>query len=241
MAVYVVFFLSLSLLLALGGWQCHRGFEKAAIEKLLERSANQYITVDRAPPNWSALAYRRVRLAGNWIDDKHFLLANRVHRGQVGHEVFSAFRLADDDSVMLINRGWVGRDFWNENSAIDVFQKNLNTERQNPLAIRGQLYVPQRGFTLGAAYRAQEGWPKVIQYLDVAEMETPLGIALQPAALALDSNHPAVFTSIWRAGAMSATRHFAYAAQWWGLALTLIVFGVIWRRQSIRSTGARVS
>ena len=248
-AVYAVFFVSLSLLLALGGWQCRRGFEKAAIEKLLAHTPNQILTIDRAPQNWHDLAYRRVRLQGDWLTHATFLLANRVHRGQVGYEAFSAFRLAGDASVMLVNRGWVGRDLRHENSAIDGFQKDLNTGQQNPASIhdqlrgqlRGQLYVPQAGFTLGAAYRAQEGWPKVIQYWDAAQMEAPLGTALQPAALALDSDHPAAFTSIWRATTMTSSRHFAYAAQWWGLALTLIVFGFIWRRQATRSAGARVS
>ena len=109
----------------------------------------------------------------------------------------------------------------------------------------GQLYLPKKGFTLGRAYNEQPdappAWPRVIQYFDAPALSAALGTALQPAALALDSNHPAAFARIWQAYTMTATRHYAYAAQWWGLAITLIVFGIIWRRQSTRSTGGRDS
>ena len=233
-AVYIVFFLSLSLLLTLGGWQWRRGLEKAAVETLLARSSDQYITIDRAPPNWSGLAYRRVRLQGRWLPDRVFLLANRIHRGQPGYEVFSPFELAGDDATLLVNRGWI------ESAA--ALQTNPSAQAETAQAeATGQLYLPKKGFTLGRAYDpdAAPQWPKVIQYLDAPALSAALGTALQPAALALDSDHPGVYARIWQAYAMNATRHYAYAAQWWGLAATLLVFGFIWRRQSTRAGGGR--
>ena len=262
-AVYVVFFLSLSLLLSLGGWQWRRGLEKAAIEKLLEAprnqaaanhsAKNQYTTIDRAPPNWPDLAYRQVRLEGDWRADRpkgEFLLANRIHRGRLGYEVFSPFQLAGDGATLLVNRGWVER-------ADASVTNTLTTPSTTPpttdvpehagshVEVGGQLYLPKKGFTLGRAYNEQPdaspAWPRVIQYFDAPALSAALGTALQPAALALDSNHPAAFVRIWQAYTMTATRHYAYAAQWWGLAITLIVFGIIWRRQSARTTGGRDS
>ena len=256
-AVYVVFFLSLSLLLSLGGWQWRRGLEKAAIEKLLEApinqvaknqpATNQYTTIDRAPPNWSALAYRQVRLQGGWRTDRpkgEFLLANRIHRGQLGYEVFSPFQLAGDGATLLVNRGWVERtDAAATNTLITPPTTDAPAHTGSHVEVEGQLYLPKKGFTLGRAYNAQPdaspAWPKVIQYFDAPALSAALGTALQPAALALDSNHPDAFARIWQAYTMTATRHYAYAAQWWGLAITLIVFGIIWRRQSTRSTGGR--
>ena len=250
-AVYVVFFLSLSLLLSLGGWQWRRGLEKTAIEKLLEAqknpAKNQYTTIDRAPPNWSDLAYRQVRLQGGWRADRpkgEFLLANRIHRGRLGYEVFSPFQLAGDGATLLVNRGWIERA---DASAPNILTTTPTTDvpehAGSHVEVGGQLYLPKKGFTLGRAYNEQPdappAWPKVIQYFDAPALSAALGTALQPAALALDSNHPAAFVRIWQAYTMTATRHYAYAVQWWGLAITLIVFGIIWRRQSTRSTGGR--
>ncbi len=222
-AGYLLFFAGLSLLLSLGGWQWRRGVEKAAIETVLENSNDHYITINRAPPNWDAMAYRQVRLQGRWLDDRNFLLANRIHNGRPGHEVFTPFQLRDG-AMLLINRGWIATE-------AEPNPAPPNTEA------RGQLYPPQKGFTLGAPWHApppgQAQWPKVIQYFDAPALSAALGSTLQPAALALDPGHPAAFTPIWQPYIITATRHFAYAAQWWGLAATLLVFGVIWRRRSV--------
>lgn len=240
--VYGVFFMSLLLLLSLGGWQWRRGAEKAAIETLLEETSpdgrrdqhtTQYITLDRAPPNWSEMAYRQVRLEGRWLGARIFLLDNRIHRGRAGYEVFSPFQLAGDRATLLVNRGWVERA---EASAIDALTAGL----PGMAAPGGRLYLPKKGFTLGPAYigspRAQPGQSKVIQYFDAPALSAALGTALQPAVVALDPGHPGAFAPIWRAHVMTSTRHFGYAVQWWGLAATLMVFGVIWRRRSTRSS-----
>ena len=224
-AVYLVFFLSLSLLLSLGGWQWRRGLEKAAIEKLSTGTEDHYITLDRAPPNWSPLAYRRVRLHGKWLAGRDFLLANRIRHSRQGYEVFSPFQLSGDAATLLVNRGWVARP---------PAGVALSAGLPAPGDATGALYLPQKGFTLGPAYHAdqQPRWPKVIQYIDVPALSAALGTALQPAAVSLDPAHPGAFPRIWRAYAMTPARHYAYAAQWWGLAVTLTVFGFIWRRRA---------
>ena len=230
-AVYVVFFLSLSLLVSLGGWQWHRGLEKAAIERLLEDSANHYITIDRAPQNWAHLAYRQVQLEGDWLAGRDFLLANRTHHGRPGYEVFSPFRLAEDGATLLVNRGWIDH--------AEAFPGTPRTGLSDQAGAAGQLYLPEKGFTLGPADDASPGrrpaWPRVIQHWDGSALSAALGTALQPAAVALDPHHPGALVRIWRAYVMTAARHYAYAAQWWGLAVTLVVFGLIWRRQSART------
>lgn len=238
--VIILFFLSLSLLLWLGGWQWRRGVEKATIEKLLDNTANHYTTIDRAPPNWSELAYRYVRLEGDWLVEPVFLMANRIHQGQLGYEVFSPFQLATDRSLLLINRGWVEST---------VAASQLTTGSLEHVGVSGQLYLPQKGFTLGPTYiappripaNALREWPKTIQYFDAAALSVVLGATLQPAAVALDSHHSAAFTQIWHSHTMRSIQHFGYAVQWWGLAITLVVFGLIWQRATPRSAWRNTS
>ncbi len=238
--VYVVFLLSLSLLLWLGGWQWQRGVEKAALETWLQSaSPQQYTTLDRAPQNWSELAYQKVRLRGKWLKQPLLLMANRTHRGRAGYEVFSPFQLQQDRATLLINRGWV------ETAAV-ADATALIAGLLAEAAVGGQLYLPEKGFTLGAAYvaptrrqtDAPPSWVKTIQYFDAPALSALFGVALQPAVVVLDAHHPGAFTKIWRAHAMRSTQHFGYAVQWWGLALTLIVFGVIWRRSATATATA---
>jgi len=261
-AVYVMFFAALALLLALGNWQWRRGADKAAIEAELQRAGDDSITLQRAPPDWNSVAWRRLQLKGAWVAGADFLLANRVHRGRAGFEVFSAFQLAGDGSRLLVNRGWVdaatvdsgvgiaatpaGRaalhdagDVGDAGDAPAVLATAVDAVDAVDAApaIRGRLYLPQKGFTLGPAHdpaAARPGGLEVFQYFDAAAMSAVFGGELQPAVVALDAAHPAAFERIWRAAATPAARHIGYAVQWWGLAVTLLVFGFIWRRRAVR-------
>lgn len=230
---YVLFLLSLSLLLALGSWQWQRGIEKSALEDLLTSTENHYTTIDHAPQNWTELAYQKIRLKGDWMGNQVFLMDNRIYNGQPGYEVFSPFRLANDNTVLLINRGWLAQTATNTLS--------INSPVNN--AVSGQLYIPKKGFTLGPAYIAPPNthaeFPITIQYFDASALSQAIGIELQPVAVALDEDHPDAFKKIWRAQVMTSSRHFGYAVQWWGLAITLFIFGIIWRRQSVRSSQPR--
>jgi len=232
-AAYILFFAALVLLLSLGNWQWRRGAEKAAIEAQLERG--HYITLDRAPPDWNAVAWRRVRLEGAWLAGPVFLLANRIHRGRPGYEVFSPFQLAGDRATLLVNRGWL--------DASDPAVRDRAAPaglHDAGAAASGRLYLPQKGFTLGAAHSPaapRPGGAEVFQYFDAAAWSEVFGSELQPAAVALDAGHPRAFERIWRAAAVPSARHFGYAVQWWGLAATLLVFGVIWRGRAARRRG----
>lgn len=223
---YLLFFSALLLLLMLGGWQLSRGFEKVAIETRVSNKQESLLTIDRAPSGWDDLMYRQVRLQGIWRAEHTFLMANRIYRGSVGYEVFSPFQL-EDQSTLLINRGWIA-------DHDTLVGDALASESQTPVEIFGQLYPPKKGFTLGAAIHSSNTvkWPMTAQYFDLAALSSALGVTLQPVALVLPPNHPETYQRIWQAYTMNSTRHFGYAAQWWGLAATLIVFGIIWRRQS---------
>ncbi len=269
--VYVAFMLALALLLWLGHWQWRRGMEKVAIESALEETderGGQYTTLDSVPPNWQALAYQRVQLRGAWRLDAVFLLANRVRFGQLGFEVFSPFQLAADNAVLLINRGWIPapRGTAVQSTSSNLQSANRESTAKNDLVTdmtadlqaalidlkttapalaepRGRVYLPEPGFTLGEAYRHQAGWPKIIQYVDLAALAAPLGSVLQPAAMALTAEQAGAFAPLWHEGwqkrAFRSSRHFGYAAQWWGLAVVWLVFGGIWQRMARRAAGGR--
>lgn len=228
MIAYLLFFAALAILLSLGGWQWRRGIEKATVEAQLERADS--ITLAGAPRDWNTVAWRRARLQGAWLAGADFLLANRIHRGRLGYEVFSAYRLAGDGAALLINRGWVDAAAVDDGVGVDG-------DAQANAAVSGRLYPPQTGFTLGPAHDPAAPGPggaTVFQYVDIAAMAAVFGGELQPAALALDADHPAAFTPLWRATTAPAARHYGYAVQWWGLAVTLVVFGIVWHRRGRR-------
>ena len=222
-AGYLLFSIALAILFFLGGWQFQRGQEKANIERLGSLSDSQYAIIDEAPVNWETLAYQSAALHGRWLGQRYFLMDNWLHKGQPGYEVLVPFELSADGTIMLVNRGWVSR-----RGASNLTLPDSEQER----VVRGQLYLPQKGFTLGSTYSGEVRWPLTILYYDMAVLSKALGSNIDAAVLVLDPSDGQSLVRIWQPGNVAPARHYGYAVQWWGLALTLIIFGFIWRRSA---------
>ncbi|WP_423908525.1 SURF1 family protein [Candidatus Spongiihabitans sp.] len=229
-AVMVVYLLGLSLLLGLGGWQIGRGLEKNQVEKAISERQNQPIVIKKQPESWGDIKYKMVQLDGNWLAGKTFLLDNRVYQGKTGYELLNPIQLSGDGSAVLVNLGWVEKQRVKEVMSINA--RLISNDSVESEKVTGQLYLPDKGFTLGAAYTNETSWPKIIQYFDQAALSKALGVDLGPAVVVLDSSPSRGLIKIWSPYVVNASRHFGYAFQWWGLALTLIIFGIIWRRNS---------
>ncbi len=214
----LLYLVALGILLALGSWQFQRGREKATIEAAIDEDA-PVVEISAAPADWSAIAYREALLSGRWQAERSFLLGSRIHQGVSGAEVLSPFQL-DGGGTVLVNRGWVAGD-----GAIELASPPADA------APRGILYLPQPGFTLGETLVGDRAWPQPVLYLDIPALADRLGSPLETAVLVLDADHQAAFESTWQPTTIPAMRHYGYAVQWWGLAVTLLVFGIIWQRK----------
>ena len=224
-AVYSLFFAGLLLLLGLGTWQLLRGMEKSALEALVSSRADTVLDIDRAAPSWDDMVYTRVRVTGNWQTNRSLMLDNRVSGGQGGVEIFTPLVMRDG-SAMLVNRGWIPRQ---QGTSVMPDIPGINDSAE----VEGLLYIPQPGFTLGPAYTQAETFPVLIQYLDMAQLSTLLGLSLVNAVVVLDPPSQG-FKKIWKPYIVDAERHYGYALQWWGLAVVMIVFGLIWRKSAKR-------
>ncbi len=250
--ILVLYFTGLGVLVSLGGWQLGRGLEKQAIDRKLVAGEGSRIRLDQSRENWQTLNHRQVDLDGKWLPEKVFLMENRVYNGIVGHELWVPFMLADDDTVILVNLGWSadvqtlpgagtdtgagGHEDPPPRSGRGQALLDMGTDMDNAgnVTVKGQLTLPEPGFTLGPAFTDQSTWPRRIQYFDRAGLGRALGLSIAPAVLIIDPGESQSLTRIWKPYTMNATRHIGYAVQWWGLAVTLIVFGIIWLRASRR-------
>ncbi|NKB77015.1 MAG: hypothetical protein GKR96_08170 [Gammaproteobacteria bacterium] len=217
----MLFSTCLMLLLYLGVWQLNRGLDKQLLENDLVSQHNQYTEVVNRPESWKELQHHLVRLKGRWLSTEVFLMANRVYQSQVGYEVYHPFMLADG-TIILVNRGWV------ETNRKDLSVAMKETES---VSIQGHLYLPEAGFTLGESVIDTQSWPKAMQYFNKPQLSKALGKEISEAVLVLDEKHKLAYVRTWKPSVMKSSRHFGYAFQWWGLALTLIVFGFIWKKQ----------
>lgn len=228
-ALIIAYVLGLGLLLTLGGWQIARGQHKAAVLESANAGTKDYHQISALPDNPTQLSYQTATLRGNWLEERIILLANRIYQSQLGYEVIMPFRLGDGN-LMLVNRGWVQQGQENNLPALQ--------QEQPP---KGTLYLPQKGFTLGQAIQTEEissaQWPKVSLYIDLSQFSVALNETLSPLMLVLDAEHTNSLTRIWKPVVIQPERHYAYALQWFGLAIAFIIFGVIWFRR-LRANGS---
>lgn len=216
----MLYLCGLSLLIYLGGWQLTRGLEKAGLE-LQTTSDNAQIDLGQRPDDWSALNYQRVRLKGTWMMNKTFLMDNRIHKGMPGYEVLTPFQLGSTNTIVLVNRGWIS------DNDIGRLEKDSGIDNAT---ISGQIYQPSKGFTLGQAYTDPVSWPLIVQYFDKQAFSEKLKTPIEPAVL-VQTESESSYVRLWKPYVINPEKHYGYAAQWWGLALVMIVFGFIWNRK----------
>jgi len=216
----MVYLCLLPLLLALGSWQLGRSEEKRAlIEQEQQRSAGEALHLPAAVgDDVDALRYRRVEMSGHYDSAHQFLLDNQISEGRAGYYVLTPFVLQGAEKAVLVNRGWVPL---NPDRSIlpDVHIKSLQT------TITGRInHFPGVGIKLAGAEIPGDGWPSRVQVVDSEMLAKKLGYALLPFQVELDKASADGFKREWRTTTvMPPEQHIAYAAQWFGLALTLTI------------------
>ena len=184
--IYLLYFLSLGILLTLGGWQITRGLEKKSIEQSVEGAKSHFHELASKPEDWAQLNYKKAKLTGNWVTDKIFKLDNRVYKKRVGHEWFIPFQLINDEAIILVNIGWLPDE--------EIFLANeLSSDEA---IVSGDIYKPEKGFTLGPAFTDSD-WPRLIQYFDRQSLSDALNKTLEPVVLVIDEDNPYSLTRIW--------------------------------------------
>jgi len=199
----------LPVLISLGFWQLRRADEKRQFEEqMLDR-----IGALAEVPGTEVTDFERLRLTGTYEATQTFLLDNQTHAGAVGYGVITSFR-ADDGRRWLVNRGFL---------AGDPSRRVLPTVETPPghVSLTGLVW-PELGLLPTYGDDAwSEGWPKVVQRLEVARMADILENAV-PREIRLEAGQPGVFTPAATSLNMPAARHTGYAVQWFGLAIVLV-------------------
>lgn len=221
-ALIIAYALGLAFLLTLAGWQVTRGLHKAAVIDSANAGINSYQPLRNLPADPAEFSYQTATLQGSWDEARIILLANRIYQNQLGYEVIVPFRLADG-KLILVNRGWVKQG---EEGNLPTLQGTSS---------KGTLYLPKKGFTLGQSIQPEQlntaQWPKTSLYMDIAQFAQALQEPLSPLLLVLDDTDANSLTRIWKPVVIQPERHYAYALQWFGLAVAFMIFGFIWFRR----------
>lgn len=217
----LVLILAMGILLGMGTWQLQRAQEKKEIlQQYEQQSAEKAIALNPSRDDYAELRYRDVTAIGRYDEARQFLLDNQIRNRQAGYSVLTPFQMKNGKSV-LVDRGWVPQGLTRQLlPKVDI--QELET------AVTGQVYVPfGRAFSLGSIDSGSQTWPRVIQYVEFSEISARLGYDLLPLTIRLEPKAADGYLREWITVPFTPARHVAYAVQWFGLAIALLLIVVI--------------
>ena len=200
----------------LGFWQLDRAAQKEALQSAMEQQASkpplaQHIFLNLN--DTTEVLHQRVLLSGTWVPQSTVYLDNRQMDGKVGFFVLTPMRLEGSDKVVMVQRGWVPRNFEQRETvpAVETPFDLVQIEGRIALA-PSKLYEPgpstqqliRQNLDI-EAFRIESGLP----LLDVTVRQTGL------PSEGLRRDWPAVNFGI--------DKHYGYAFQWFGLSALVII------------------
>jgi surfeit locus 1 family protein len=213
----------LPVLVALGQWQLERAaWKQGLVDAHAARIREPAQPLQRVlASSGDDLEYRQVTARGVYDLDHQLLLDNRIYRGVAGYHVLTPLHLEGAESGsdwVLVNRGWVP----------------LGESRSQLPAVPGpaeriELHAmiklpPAKVFGPEAVEGSGTHWPQVIERLETGPIGERLNRPLLPLVLQLDKADPGGFVRDWKPiYGITPDKHRAYAAQWFTLALVLLL------------------
>lgn len=205
-------------LLSLGFWQLYRADYKRSLLKSIEQqqklSPVNFNKISQISPG---LAYRKTTVIGEFDNEHQILVDNRFYKHRYGFEVITPLSIGLDKPLLLVNRGWIPA-------------KKMHKHLPKISAVMGNRRLTgfldmqaERGFVLANTISADSAWPLLIQKIDFAKISEQLGREVYPVVLVVDEETNFAFKRHWHPVTMSPARHTAYAVQWFGLAIVLLI------------------
>lgn len=204
---------------ALGRWQLSRAAYKEQLQQAINAQA-ALPPLDEAAlvsaPELPVLLHRQVRLTGRWQAGHTVYLDNRPQHGRPGFWVMTPLQLEGTAQMVLVQRGWIGRDFMDRNRLAPVQTPDGPVQVTGRMALKpGQLYEFKGGET-GA----------IRQNLDLAGYRAETGLPLLEAVVVQTGSASEGLQREWDAPTTGVDKHYGYAFQWFALcALLLGLYG----------------
>ncbi|HSV34901.1 MAG TPA: SURF1 family protein [Ramlibacter sp.] len=205
---------------SLGVWQMGRAAQKLALQSAIEhRKAMPPLRqgdVLAAGPLPEQM-HRPVVLRGTWVAGDTVYLDNRQMQGKPGFYVVTPLKLEGSQVAVLVERGWVQRDF---------LQRDRLPSIETPggvVEVRGRMAPPPAKlyeFTGTAA-------GPIRQNLDLAQFRAETRLALLDLAVRQTGAPSEGLLREWPQAASGVEKHYGYTFQWWALS-ALIAILYVW-------------
>jgi surfeit locus 1 family protein len=206
--------------LSLGQWQLRRAAQKEALQAAIGGRDHLPILDGRgltAGKNVADVLHRQAILKGTWHPEYTVYLDNRPMSGKTGFLVITPLALEGSSQLILVQRGWVPRDFTDRTRLAPI------TTPSGSVTVRGRIAPsPSKLYE----FKGLESG-RIRQNLDIPAFRTQTGLPLLDVSLLQTDAANEGLLREWAAPNLGVDKHYGYAFQWFGLCgLVLILF--IW-------------
>ena len=215
----------------LGVWQISRGLEKQATRDELS-GGGSYSNFQHGD---EVRSYQRIRATGRMDSERQILLDNIILDSRYGYYVVTPLELDPDDPLLLVNRGWIGKDSPNVDKVALAEQIAVGDES---ISLRGRVgSLPRPGMRMGEPFADNMSWPKIAVFPTIDSVALALGRDVENFVLLLDPEESGGFLRHWVPSEMGPSKHYGYAFQWFAMAAVLSGL-LVWhgRRRRNRKT-----
>ena len=214
--------LGISLTTSLGFWQLNRADQKQALQASMDAPGNSRLVDSRsllAAADPASLQYQHASLTGQWLAEQTLYLDNRKLNARVGFFAVTPLRLEGSDQVILVQRGWVARNF-EERAKVPAIATPLGS-----VTIQGRIApLPGKLFELG-----QPSVTAIRQNLDLQQLRLQIGAPVLPVILVQIGPASEGLVREWPAVNLGVEKHYGYALQWFGMA-ALMALLYLWHQ-----------
>ena len=202
--------------LSLGQWQLRRAAQKEALKTAIT-GQSRLADLDNATffglKNIADAIHRPAQLKGVWQDDHTVFLDNRPMSGKTGFIVVTPLALEGSTHVVLVQRGWVQRDFARRMHLPDI------ATPPGTVTIRGRIAPPPS--KLYEFKGIERG--RIRQNIDIAAFATETSLPLLPVSLLQTGVADGGLSREWAAPNLGVEKHYGYAFQWFALCALVVV------------------
>lgn len=212
--------LAIGVTVMLGRWQLSRASQKEAIHSTMERQSALPplvgpVVLSVADPG--ALMQRRVLLRGEWLAEKTIFLDNRPMIGRAGLYVVTPLKLEGGNGVVLVQRGWIPRNFMDRTTVPAISTANGIVE------VQGRIAPPP-----GKLYQfAGTETGHIRQNLDLSGFSAEIGQGLPAWTVQQLGAESDGLLRQWPVVSAGVEKHYGYAFQWFALS-ALIAILYVW-------------
>lgn len=214
--------LLVAVLLKLGVWQLDRAaFKQHQLESAAARRSAPALRIETLSLGIpEAIDGLNVSLSGRYIPEKSVLLVNRMHNGQLGFEVISPFRLDSGKFVVMVSRGWLPAGYQGQPATSIV-------PPGGEIMLTGTVHINPPNSFFRRRPILQPDWPLKLHQVDPGELARHFELPVFPYPVWLQADNPGSEIAYWPQKTAQPERSTAYAYQWFGMAVIVLVLTII--------------